>query len=376
MYHSLYIHIPFCIHKCVYCDFLSVVHSESLAEDYVDALCQELMLRQDRTGRLDTVFIGGGTPSLLSESCFIKLFQYLMKHFTFSERPEITVEVNPGTVNRSKLDVLRALGVNRISIGAQSFSDAELARLGRNHRSSDTLKTLTLLRASGFKNISIDLIFGTPLQTLNDWRHTITKAHHLSVTHISTYELTPALHTKLYDEIKSHRVALPDEQSIVDMYNYAIDRLGESGFHQYEISNFAMFGFECTHNLNYWNRGDYAGMGAGAHSFLSGIRLKNTDNIRSYMKGITSGVVPQSEAAELKENEHIQECIFLGLRKTEGLSLSGLNLSDYPVLDACSEFFDNGFMEIHRGAVRLTRKGLPVANTIITGILKKLDIDS
>jgi oxygen-independent coproporphyrinogen-3 oxidase len=269
--------------------------------------------------------------------------------------------------------MLRALGINRISIGAQSFNDCDLAILGRNHRSSDNLTAINLLRASGFENISIDLIYGIPMQTLHGWRKSIVKATELSLPHISAYELTPAMNTKLYDLIKANQIALPDEQSILDMYHYTIERLTDSRFQHYEISNFAIPGFRCAHNLNYWDRGQYTGIGAGAHSFLSGIRSKNTDNIRSYITRITNGTIPQSESAELNKFEHIKEHIFLGLRKREGLNVRGINLSDYPVVEACSEFFDSGFMEMDEGSVRLTGKGLPVANSIIVRILEKLD---
>ncbi len=357
----------------MYCDFLSVTYSESLATVYVDALCKELELKSDGAGRLETVYIGGGTPSLLSEECFIKLFRCMKSYFAFSSRPEITVEINPGTLDRSKSDMLRALGINRISIGAQSFNDSDLAILGRNHRSSDTLTVINLLRASGFENISIDLIYGIPMQTLHGWRKSIGKATELSLPHISAYELTPAMNTELYELIKANQIALPDEQSILDMYHYTIERLTDSRFHHYEISNFATPGFRCAHNLNYWDRGHYAGIGAGAHSFLSGTRSKNTDNIQSYITCITNGTIPQSESAELNKFEHIKEHIFLGLRKSEGLNIRGINLSDYPVVEACSEFFDTGFMEMDEGSVRLTGKGLPVANSIIVRILEKLD---
>lgn len=374
MYQSLYIHIPFCMSKCMYCDFLSVTYSESLATVYVDALCKELVLKSDGADRLETVYIGGGTPSMLSEECFIKLFQFMKRHFSFSSRPEITVEINPGTLDRSKSDMLRALGINRISIGAQSFDDGELASLGRSHRSSDTLTAINLLRASGFENISIDLIYGIPMQTLRGWKKTIAKTTELSLSHVSAYELTPAMNTKLYDHIKANLIALPDEQNILDMYHYTIERLTASRFQHYEISNFAMPDFRCAHNLNYWDRGQYAGIGAGAHSFLSGTRFKNTDNIRSYITCITSGTIPQSESAELNKSEHLKEHIFLGLRKREGLNIRGINLSDYPVVEACSEFFDSGFMEMDMDSIRLTGKGLPVANTIIVRIIEKLDL--
>lgn len=358
----------------MYCDFLSVTYSESLATVYVDALCKELVLKSDGADRLETVYIGGGTPSMLSEECFIKLFQFMKRHFSFSSRPEITVEINPGTLDRSKSDMLRALGINRISIGAQSFDDGELASLGRSHRSSDTLTAINLLRASGFENISIDLIYGIPMQTLRGWKKTIAKATELSLSHVSAYELTPAMNTKLYDHIKANLIALPDEQNILDMYHYTIERLTASRFQHYEISNFAMPDFRCAHNLNYWDRGQYAGIGAGAHSFLSGTRFKNTDNIRSYITCITSGTIPQSESAELNKSEHLKEHIFLGLRKREGLNIRGINLSDYPVVEACSEFFDSGFMEMDMDSIRLTGKGLPVANTIIVRIIEKLDL--
>ena len=250
----LYIHIPFCIKKCLYCDFLSVTYNESLAKAYTDALCKELILKKGDAGELKTVYIGGGTPSILPEECFGQLFKCLKENFKFSDSPEITVEANPGTVDKSKIDAMLSLGVNRLSIGVQSFNDDELKTLGRIHTSEEALRAIEAVKNSGIKNFSIDLIYGIPGQTLDSWKHTLSKALEFSPTHISSYELTSEKNTPLYGLIEKDMIKMPDEELILEMYNYAIDNLASKGYEHYEISNFALHGFRCLHNLNYWRQ--------------------------------------------------------------------------------------------------------------------------
>ncbi|MDP3260070.1 MAG: radical SAM family heme chaperone HemW, partial [Thermodesulfovibrionales bacterium] len=312
---SLYIHIPFCIRKCLYCDFLSVTYNEALAKAYTDALCEELILKKDIAGKLKTVYVGGGTPSILPEECFRKLFSCLKENFKFSDSPEITVEANPGTVDKSKVNTLLSIGVNRVSIGVQSFNDDELKTLGRIHTSDEALKAIELIKNSGINNFSIDLIYGIPGQTLDSWKKTVSKAaaFTLSPAHISSYELTPEKDTPLFGLIESGKIKMPDEELILEMYGYTIDYLESKGYEHYEISNFALHGFKCLHNLNYWDRGEYVGAGAAAHSFVRGFRSKNTDDIRRYIKDLNKGIIPEAESTEIKRDDAIKEFIFLGL---------------------------------------------------------------
>ena len=312
----LYIHIPFCIKKCLYCDFLSVPYDESLVKAYTDALCKELILKKNDAGDLKTVYMGGGTPSILPEKCFREVFECLKDNFKFSDSHEITVEANPGTVDKSKIDTMLSLGVNRLSIGVQSFNDAELKMLGRIHTSDEALKAIETIKNSGIDNFSIDLIYGIPGQTDDSWRKTVSKAVELSPAHISSYELTPEKDTPLYRLIQSSEVKMPDEDMVLSMYDYAIDYLTSKGYEHYEISNFALPQFRCLHNLNYWNRGEYIGAGAGAHSFMRGFRSQNTGDIRKYIEEVKKEIIPEAEPVEIKLKDAIKEFIFLNLRKT------------------------------------------------------------
>jgi len=406
----LYIHIPFCIRKCIYCGFLSVPYDESFAKKYVDALCKELILKKDSARILKTIYIGGGTPSLLADECFRKLFNCLRNNFDFSPSIEITVEANPGTINNARINTLLSLGINRLSIGVQSFNDNELRILGRVHISNDAARSIELIRESGINNFSIDLIYGIPGQTLDSWYNTISKTVGLSPTHISTYELTLEENTPLYKLMKSNEtlsqlrcevtsingegilvnrtpfLKLPDEELILEMYNHVIDYFASFRYEHYEISNFALPGFRCMHNLNYWDRGEYIGAGAGAHSFFNGMRSKNTEDIKRYIKDLNNGIIPETESTKLTSTEALKEFIFLGLRKTEGININepppfipplpmwDIKGCNSVLLDACRDLVYEGYIEIERGYLRLTRKGIVISNTIIVKLFERLGL--
>ena len=372
---SLYIHIPFCIRKCLYCDFLSVTYNESLAKAYTDALCKELILKKDIAEELKTIYIGGGTPTILPEECFSQLFKCLKDNFKFSDSHEITIEANPGTVDKSKIDAMLSLGVNRLSIGVQSFNDDELKTLGRIHTSDEALKAIETIKNSGINNFSIDLIYGIPGQTLDSWKRTVSKAVELSPAHISSYELTPEKDTPLYRLIQSGEVKMPDEDLVLSMYDYAIDHLTSKGYEHYEISNFALPRFRCLHNLNYWDRGEYIGAGAGAHSFIRGFRSKNTDDIRRYIKDLNKGIIPKAESTDIKRDDAIKEFIFLNLRKTEGISLAKAEALGLDMPGVCLELTEEGYLEIKGDYLRLSRKGLVISNSVIVRLFEVLGLD-
>jgi oxygen-independent coproporphyrinogen-3 oxidase len=394
----LYIHIPFCIRKCIYCDFFSVLYDESVAKTYIDALRQELYLKKDFSTTLKSIYIGGGTPSLLPNDCFRQLFNCLRNNFNFSSSAEITVEANPGTINESKINTVLSLGVNRLSIGIQSFNNDELKTLGRIHSSEDASRSIEIIKKEGINNFSVDLMYGIPGQTMDSWHNSISTAVGLSPTHISAYELTPEENTPLYKLIKSHKIDMPDEDLILEMYNHAIDYFASCGYEHYEISNFALPGFKCMHNLNYWDRGEYIGVGTGAHSFINGIRSKNTEDIPRYIEDLNNGIIPEIESAKPTSAEALKEFIFLGLRKTEGININELppflpplprgdihtsiphltrgDIGGYnSLLDASKELIDEGYLEINRGYLALTRKGIVISNTIIVKLFERLGID-
>ncbi len=369
----LYIHIPFCIRKCIYCDFLSEPYDATRAERYIQALCRELQTKKDTATKLEAVYIGGGTPSLLSGENFDQLQKSMKTSFEFSPSVEITVEANPGAINRQTIDTMLSLGVNRLSIGIQSFNDNELKTLGRIHSSSDALWTVESVKAAGLINFSVDLLYGIPGQTVESWRQTISRAVALSPCHISTYELTPEKGTGLFPLIKSGGLVLPDEDIILEMYDHAIDHLGLSSFIHYETSNFALPGFESRHNLNYWNRGEYYGVGAGAHSFVGGVRSENTSDIDLYIKNLENGISPEASSIRLTDEDRVREFIFLGLRKSEGLSIVESERNGIDLAGNCGELIDEGLMEINRGYIRITRKGMALSNMLIMKLVEKLE---
>ncbi len=380
MCNFLYIHIPFCIKKCIYCDFFSVPFDKSLSEEYVNALCKELILRKQSTGFLKTVYIGGGTPTVLSKKSFLQLFNCLRDNFNFYPDTEITVEMNPGTPDESKIHVLIDSGVNRFSIGVQSFNDNELKFLGRIHNAEDAFKISKLLQKYKIKNFSIDLMYGIPGQTMESWESSLENAVKFSPSHISTYELTLEKNTPLFELIKNstRKFTLPEEDLIVEMYNFAIDYLSENGFEHYEISNFAKPSQKCIHNLNYWNRGEYIGVGAGAHSFLNNTRSSNITDINKYIKSINSNILPVKESFAITPSEALKEIIFLGLRKTEGVNLKSLitsNLiSEKEVNTSIEDLIKTGFLELNENYLRLTRKGILISNTVMVKLFERLGI--
>lgn len=377
----IYIHIPFCIKKCLYCDFFSVPYNAQTAVNYTDALCKELSLKKDFAQSLNTIYIGGGTPSLLPDECFTKLFQCLRNNYHFSPDIEITVETNPGTLDGPKVNTMISTGVNRLSVGIQSFNNNELLFLGRIHNAEEAFRSIDTIKKAGIKNFSIDLMYGIPGQTRESWEISLAKAVELSPSHISTYELTLEENTPLYAIIKSDPIAMPDEDLILEMYNHTIDYLAGRGHEHYEISNFALPGFKCIHNLNYWNRGEYIGAGAGAHSFVNGVRTKNIADVNKYIDSLNTGIIHETESVMITPAESLKEIIFLGLRKTEGINAKNIPSSTIgdrealkKLIDASGELICEGYLELNEDYFRLTRKGIVISNTIIVKLFEKLGL--
>jgi oxygen-independent coproporphyrinogen-3 oxidase len=377
----LYIHIPFCIKKCLYCDFFSVPYNAQTAINYTDALCKELSLKKDFARSLKAIYIGGGTPSLFPDECFTKLFQCLRNNYHFSTDIEITIEANPGTLDKLKVNTLVSTGVNRLSVGIQSFHDNELLFLGRIHNAEEAFRSIDLIKTAGIKNFSIDLMYGIPGQTMDSWKASLRNTVELSPTHISTYELTLEENTPLYAIIKSDAIVATDEDLVLEMYPYTIDYLADHGYEHYEISNFALPGFKCIHNLNYWNRGEYIGAGAGAHSFVNRVRTKTIADINKYIDSLNSGIIHETESLIITPGESLKEIIFLGLRKMEGINVKNIHsslIAERKTLEkliyASRELIDEGYLELNEDYLRLTRKGIVISNTIIVKLFEKLGL--
>jgi oxygen-independent coproporphyrinogen III oxidase len=368
---SLYIHIPFCIQKCIYCDFFSVPYDDALVKAYMNALCKELSLKKGSARTLKTIYIGGGTPSLLPDDCFAQLFNCLIDNFILSPSIEITVEANPRTLHRHGIKTMISSGVNRISIGVQSLNNAELKTLGRVHTAEDALGSIELVKKSGITNFSIDLMYGIPGQTMDSWHKSISEAIAHSALHISTYELTPEQNTLLFELITSDQIMMPDEELVLEMYNHAIDHLARRGYEHYEISNFALPGFKCVHNLNCWDRGEYIGAGAGAHSFIDNVRSRNTKDLHEYLQSCAEGKIPVLESTALLPVDILSEFIFLGLRKMQGINIIEAKELGLDLIDAAEELLAEGLVDITHGYLRLTRKGTVLSNSIIVRLFEK-----
>lgn len=310
---GLYIHIPFCIKKCKYCDFNSFSACENEKAAYINALILEMKRYQGEC--VDTVFIGGGTPTSLKAESLELLLKSIQSIFVLSKSCEFTVEANPKTLDENKLETLKKYGVNRLSIGVQSFLDNELLALGRVHTAKDAEETI-LLAKEYFDNVSIDLMCSIPYQTEESFRKNLEKAFSLAPSHISCYSLILEEGTPLYDENEKGNLVLPDEDTEREFYRIAVDEMEKHGYLQYEISNFAKVGFESRHNKKYWQCDEYIGVGLSAHSYLDGVRFSNTDDFSSYIKGnLESG-----EREVLSKEDKMSEFMFLGLRMMSGVS--------------------------------------------------------
>lgn len=373
MSYALYLHIPFCRKKCDYCDFPSYAGRESLMPEYIEALKAEIGYYSslyDRP-RIETVYVGGGTPTLLPEELISSLFGSIRKDFDVSSGAEISFEANPGTVTKGKLKALIDAGVNRISLGAQTFNNALLKKLGRIHLEHDINDAYEMIREACFKNVNIDLIFALPGQSIRDWRSSLEKIVKLNPEHISAYNLQIEEGTPLYSEKLDGTLLIPGEEEELNMYKSAISYLKDNGYVQYEISNFAREGKECEHNKAYWTMKEYIGIGAGAHSFINNIRVANTPYLDKYMSKDFAAV--KTEHANTKK-ESMQEMVFLGLRLINGFHLNdftrrfGIGMREIYKKEL-AELTEDGLLEINGKNVRLTEKGMFLANEVFKKFL-------
>ena len=399
---EIYIHIPFCVKKCDYCDFLSAPVDLETKEKYVEALINEIKLNKNKMSEyvVDTVFIGGGTPSLLEENQISKIMSVLRDNCNMSENPEITIECNPGTITESKLLEYKKSGINRISFGLQSANDEELKSIGRIHNYAGFLESYNLARKCGFDNINVDLMSALPGQTLKSYEETLNKVVRLEPEHISAYSLIVEENTLMYDRVKKAQIKginiLPDEESERKMYYLTNNILRSNGYRKYEISNYSKPGKECKHNIGYWQRKEYLGFGIGAASLYKENRYNNISDINKYIEVLTNNIKENSinnvgnssevenqvnilnsivkNLQQLTERDRMEEFMFLGLRMMEGVSM-----------EKFEQYFGKTYMEVYgkvqkrmedkrflindNGYVKLTEFGIDLSNYVMSEFL-------
>lgn len=324
MIKAAYIHIPFCEHICHYCDFNKVYLKNQPVGEYLDSLDKEmnLALKDTPASRLDSIFVGGGTPTALNGKQLEQLCSTIKRQLPYDPFTEYTFEANPGDLSKEKLQILHDAGVNRLSFGVQTFNDELLKRIGRSHRAKDVFQSIEAAKQVGFDNISIDLIYSLPGQTLQDFKDTLETSFTLDIVHYSGYSLIIEPKTVFYNLMRRGKLPTPGEDVEAEMYDLLMEQMDKHGFAQYEISNFAKPGYESRHNMTYWDNEWYFGFGAGAHGYVNGLRRSNHGPLKKYMEPIEKGQLPILEEHKVPLEEQMEEEMFLGLRKTEGVSIS------------------------------------------------------
>lgn len=371
---GIYIHIPFCKQRCRYCSFFSSTNEEKKRE-YVDALCEELRMRKNYIeSNVDTIYIGGGTPSTLQKEDFEKIFSTIKENFNVKDGAEITLEANPDDLSRDYLTMLRSLPFNRLSMGVQSFDDALLKKLGRRHDSARAKEAFSNARAAGFDNISIDLMFALPGSTPESWSNDLKNAIELCPEHISAYNLTYEEGTALYKAMQSGSIVPLDEDENLQQFTMLIEALEAAGYCHYEISNFARPGRESRHNSSYWHNVPYLGCGAAAHSYDGVSRQWNVADIALYIRGIKEGA-PDYEIEELTESERYNDAVLTRLRTRDGLPLDWFkeNFQEKYIkymLNAVAEHIERGTLtRTSNDSIRLTKKGIFISDAIMRDLI-------
>lgn len=363
---GLYIHIPFCRSRCSYCDFATGLYESGLAERYVTALVQEIHSSTVGGARVDTIYFGGGTPSLLHPSQLERVLVGLSKRFEVETSAEVTLEINPGSITVDKLREFRGLGINRASFGAQTFDDRELAKLGRSHTAADARRTFADLRAAGFDNVSFDLIAGLPGQTLEGWQQNVDEALQLQPEHLSFYLLEVHAGTPLAQHIHRGLQPVPDEDLAAVMYESMLEHAANAGYEHYEISNLCRPGFQSRHNTKYWTGAPYVGFGCSAHSYDGETkRWSNQRDVLEYVRLVENGASPITERQILAERDVRAESLFLGLRLMRGVSRD--LCKDYEA--DLEKFREAGLLELEGDCVRLTRSGALLSNEVFSAFV-------
>lgn len=366
---GIYIHIPFCIKKCEYCDFVSYCNKEKYVPQYINALKKEIKNNINKEYKITTIYIGGGTPSSIEENYIADIIETIklnmndenLKEF---KNVEVTIEVNPGTVTEKKLKTYKEIGINRLSIGLQETHDELLKSIGRIHTYEEFLKTYNLARKIGFNNINVDLIIALPNQTIQDIKENLEKIIKLNPEHISVYSLILEEGTPFYNKYNENKIKLPDEELERNMYWYVKNTLENNGYVHYEISNFSKKGFESKHNMNCWNQEEYLGFGVAAHSYNNKTRYSNTNSIEEYIKG-SNKIIHEEQTLEDMQKEYM----LLGLRKIEGINIQKFKnkFAQNPIFifkEQLSKLVDEELIVIDENEIKLTNKGLDLANIV------------
>lgn len=372
---GIYVHIPFCKQKCYYCDFVSYAKKQNKVEEYINSLKKEIIERAKeidiKENRITTIYIGGGTPSVINEKYIKEILEAIKQNYMIDEKVEITIEVNPGTINEEKLKQYKKSGINRLSIGLQSTKNELLKKIGRIHNYEEFLNSYNLARKVGFKNINVDLMLGLPSQTLKDIEESLQEVIRLNPEHISFYSLIVEKDTTLEKMIEEKVLNLPEEDLEREMYWSAKNILEENGYDHYEISNFTKEGYESKHNLNCWNQKEYLGFGVAAHSYFENRRYCNVDLVEEYCKNLEQGnfknniIVCEIQSEEEKKREYM----LLGLRKIEGIDIQEFKnkFVENPIYTFHKELeklVNQELIEVDLNQIKLTNKGLDFANIV------------
>lgn len=370
---GIYIHIPFCKSRCIYCGFYSTTLLD-LRKKYINAVCHEMELRKNYIREpFSTIYLGGGTPSLLDEAELTKLFLYINNVYDVDRNAEITMECNPDDITPEFTNMLSRLPINRISMGAQTFADSRLRLLHRRHNSDEVKHAVKLLREAGIKNISIDLMFGFPDESLSQWKEDISAALALNVEHISAYSLMYEEDTPLWKMLDTGKVKEIDEELSLTMFKELVCQLTDAGYEHYEISNFARLGYRSRHNSSYWHQVPYIGLGAAAHSFDLNSRQWNVADLKLYIEEINNGIIPM-EREELDNDTTFNDIITTALRTSDGIDLNAMETRlgkryRNTLISAAGKHIEQGLLEIRHDRLRLTAEGIFISDMVMSDLM-------
>lgn len=369
---GIYIHIPFCIKKCKYCDFYSVKWSSDLEKEYIASILKEIEnYSYLKNYVIDSIYFGGGTPSIISPLKLERVISKIKKNFILAKNCEISMEANPNSINYNLLREYNLIGINRISIGVQSLDDNILLKIGRVHNKNEALIAIENAKKAGFDNINVDVMFNIPDQNVENINNTLENIIKTGITHISFYALKLEEGTPMYQMKKDNKIVMPNEDDERNMYYSGREIMNKNNFFQYEISNFSVRGYECKHNLKYWNQNEYIGIGTSAHSFLNGVRYKNIENIKYYISNISNNLFDYDIQESMSLNDLMFEYIILRLRLTEGLNLNDFNekfkIDFYEKYNKQVVYLQNNrLVEKIDNYIRLTYLGMDISNYVFS----------